>query len=84
MPMIPKVPKGPGSFTKFQRSHAETQKQAQPTRPQLPRDKTAGGRPIYASGEMPKGGYHSMWTFSGAVDTKDSRTAPKAPGKRIY
>lgn len=84
MPMKPKVPKGPGSMTVFRRSSAVNQQQAQATRPQLPRDHSQGGRPIYASGEMPKGGYQSMWTFNGSVDTKDSRTAPKAPGRKVY
>ena len=80
--LTPKVPKGPGQFTKFQRSGNENQQIAQAVRPQLPRDKTSEGRPTYASGEMPKGGYQSMWTFDGRSDTKNSPTTK--PGQKVY
>ena len=81
--MKPNVPKGPGQMTKFQRSHNENQQVAQAVRPQLPRDKTNEGRPTFASGELPKGGYQSMWTFNGgAIDTKNSPTTK--PGGKVY
>jgi len=52
-------------------------------RPQLPRDKSANGRPIFNSGELPKGGYQSMWGFGAdPTNTKDSPTTK--PGRKIY
>ena len=83
MELKPKTPKGPGQMTKFQRSHNENQQVAQAVRPQLPRDKSGEGRPIYASGELPKGGYQSIWAFgNNPLDTKQSPTTK--PGKKVY
>jgi len=78
----PKTGKGPGTPTKFQRSSFQNQQVAQATRPQLPRDVYGDGRPTYASGEMPKGGYQAMWTFCGSNQTKNSPTTK--PGKKVY
>jgi hypothetical protein len=75
--------KGAGQATKFKRSETDNQQVAQAVRPQLPRDKTSGGRPIYTSGELPKGGYQSMWGFGAdPTNTKDSPTTK--PGRKIY
>ena len=82
MELKPKTPKGPGQMTKFQRSSADNQQIAQAVRPQLPRDAYGEGRPTYASGELPKGGYQSMWTFGGSTDTKRSPTTK--PGLKVY
>lgn len=79
--MMPKTLKGSSSMVKFKQSEGR-QQVPQATRPQLPRDKTAGGRPIFASGELPKGGFQSMWRFNGAGDTKHSPTTK--PGGKIY
>ena len=83
MELKPKTPKGPGQMTKFQRSHADNQQIAQAVRPQLPRDAYGEGRPTYASGELPKGGYQSMWTFGNdPMNTKKSPTTK--PGLKVY
>ena len=81
--LTPKVPKGPGSFTKFQMSQKDTQERPQAIRPQLPRDSVANGRPVHASGEMPKGGFQSIWAFGrNPTNTKESPTTK--PGKKVY
>jgi hypothetical protein len=49
----------------------------------LPRDNSQNGRPIFTSGELPKGGYQSMWGFGdNPTNTKDSPTTK--PGRKIY
>lgn len=79
----PSVARGPGHFTKFQRSDSENQEVAQSVRPQLPRDKTSHGRPVFNSGELPKGGFQSMWGFGKTpLNTKDSPTTK--PGRKVY
>ena len=81
--LTPKVPKGPGSFTKFKMSSHTLQENPRAVRPQLPRDMVADGRPVYASGEMPKGGFQSIWAFGrNPTDTKHSPTTK--PGKKVY
>ena len=83
MELKPKTPKGPGQMTKFQRSSADNQQIAQAVMPQLPRDAYGEGRPTYASGELPKGGYQSMWTFGNdPLNTKKSPTTK--PGLKVY
>jgi hypothetical protein len=79
----PTTSKAAGQTTKFKRSAEDNQQVAQAVRPQLPRDKSANGRPIYTSGELPKGGYQSMWGFGNdPMNTKDSPTTK--PGRKIY
>ena len=75
--------KGAGQATKFKRSQDDNQQVAQAVRPQLPRDKSANGRPIYNSGELPKGGYQSMWGF-GDNPTETKRSPTTKPGGKIY
>jgi hypothetical protein len=55
---------------------------AKSVRPQLPRDGSAGKKPYHEMGEMPHGGYQSMWNFSGNNSTKESPT--DKPGKKVY
>jgi hypothetical protein len=79
----PTTTKAAGQATKFKRSETDNQQVAQAVRPQLPRDKSANGRPIFNSGELPKGGYQSMWGFGAdPTNTKDSPTTK--PGRKIY
>ena len=66
-----------------QRPHDVNQQIAKSTRPQLPRD---GSRDMqrWEPGQLPKGGYRSVFDFSGEplYDTKHSPT--QAPGKKVY
>jgi hypothetical protein len=79
----PTTGRGAGTPVKFKRSQDDNQQIAQAVRPQLPRDKSANGRPIFSSGELPKGGYQSMWGFGAdPTNTKDSPTTK--PGRKIY
>jgi hypothetical protein len=79
----PKTSKGDGQATRFVHSREDRQEVPQATRPQLPRDHTAGGLPIYTSGAMPKGGFQSIWGFGdNPTDTKNSPTTK--PGRKIY
>lgn len=80
--MKPKVPKGPGVHTVFQRHQHHNQQVAQAVRPPLPRDGFQDGRPTFASGELPKGGYQSTWAFGWDGQTKKSPTG-KA-GVKVY
>jgi hypothetical protein len=52
-------------------------------RPQLPSDITAGGDPYYKSGTLPKGGFQSMWCFSGSGDRKNSPTDTVKGQKKV-
>lgn len=75
--------KGAGTPVKFQRSQEDNEKIAEPYRPQLPRDGSQDGRPTFKSGELPKGGYQSVWAFGdNPTDTKNSPTTK--PGRKIY
>jgi len=69
---------------KHKRPSDVNQQIAKSVRPQLPRDGSAGGKPTHRSGELPKGGYQSIWSFRGN-DTKDSSTSKpgNAGGGRI-
>jgi hypothetical protein len=53
-------------------------------RPQLPSDITAGGDQYYKSGTLPKGGFQSMWCFSGSGDRKNSPTDMVKGQKKVY
>jgi hypothetical protein len=53
-------------------------------RPQLPSDMSAGGDPYYKSGTLPKGGFQSMWCFSGSSDRKNSPTDMVKGQKKVY
>jgi len=53
-------------------------------RRQLPSDITAGGDPYYKSGTLPKGGFQSMWCFSGSRDRKNSPTDMVKGQKKVY
>jgi hypothetical protein len=79
----PRISKQAGQSTQLKHSQSDPQEQAQVVRPQLPRDYSAGGVPIYTSGTMPKGGFQSIWGFGdNRMNTKDSPTTK--PGKKIY
>ncbi len=47
---------------------------AKSVRPQLPRDGSADGKNYRNSGQLPRGGYTSVWNFNGNTNTKDSST----------
>jgi hypothetical protein len=53
-------------------------------RPQMPTDMTSGGNPYYKSGSLPKGGFQSMWCFSGSGDRKNSPTDTVKGQKKVY
>ena len=68
---------------KFQRDHSLNQQVAKSVRPQLPRDGHQDGRAYWQSGELPKGGYNSMWCFGD--DHKDTKNSPtRGDGKKVY
>jgi hypothetical protein len=63
--------------------HGDVNQQiAKSVRPQLPRDGSSGKPANYKIGDLPYGGYQSMWNFSGNDSTKDSPT--DKPGKKVY
>jgi len=71
------------SKREHQRPHDLNQQIAKSTRPQLPRD---GSRDMmrWEPGQLPKGGYRSVFDFSGTptYDTKHSPT--EGAGKKVY
>jgi hypothetical protein len=71
------------SKREHQRPHDLNQQIAKSTRPQLPRD---GSRDMqrWEPGQLPKGGYRSIFDFSGTpeYDTKHSPTS--GGGKKVY
>jgi hypothetical protein len=79
----PRISKQGGQSTPLLHSREEPQERAQAVRPSLPRDHNTGVNVVYSSGVMPKGGFQSVWGFSGDVtNTKQSPTTK--PGKKIY
>jgi len=69
--------------SEVRRTDPESQQQyARAQRPQVPQDATTGGRPYHQSGQMPKGGFTSIWCFDGSTDTRKSSTT--RPGKKVY
>ena len=66
-----------------QRPHDVNQQIAKSTRPQLPRD---GSKDMqrWQPGQLPKGGYRSVFDFSGTpeYDTKHSPT--RGAGSKVY
>jgi hypothetical protein len=60
---------------KIKRPSDVNQQIAKSTRPQLPRDGSANGNNKHDSGQLPKGGYTSVWRFDGNRNTKDSSTS---------
>jgi len=69
--------------SKHQRPHEVNQQIAKSTRPQLPRDGTMGAE-RWIPGTLPKGGFRSVFDFSGtpSYDTKKSPTS--GAGKKVY
>jgi hypothetical protein len=71
------------SKREHQRPHDLNQQVAKSTRPQLPRD---GSRDMqrWEPGQLPKGGYRSVFDFSGTpeYDTKHSPTS--GGGSKVY
>ena len=80
-------PKTTGSSggTPHKRPSEQNQQVAKSTRPQLPRDGSAGGLNTTLTGKMPAG-YTSVWNFDGNRNTKDSATTKpgNAGGKDIF
>jgi len=65
-----------------QRDHESNQQIATAIRPQLPRDGSAG-MTKWKPGELPKGGYRSMFDFAeGSYNTKLSPSGAKE--KKVY
>ena len=66
-----------------QRPHDINQQIAKSTRPQLPRDGSKGME-RWEPGQLPKGGYRSIFDFSGTpkYDTKHSPTS--GGGGKVY
>ena len=69
-------------FKKHQRPHDENQQIGKATRPQLPRDGSSHGMNHTEPGNLPKGGYTSVWNFNGNTDTKKSPTS--GGGRKVY
>lgn len=71
------------SKREHQRPHDLNQQVAKSVRPQLPRDGSAGAA-RWEPGQLPKGGYRSIFDFSGTptYDTKHSPTS--GGGKKVY
>ena len=71
------------SKREHQRPHDLNQQVAKSVRPQLPRDGSAGAA-RWEPGKLPKGGYRSMFDFSGTpeYDTKHSPTS--GAGSKVY
>ena len=71
------------SKREHQRPHDLNQQVAKSTRPQLPRDGSPG-MTRWEPGQLPKGGYRSVFDFSGTpeYDTKHSPTS--GGGKKVY
>jgi hypothetical protein len=75
----PKIP----SNRPHQRDHDLNQQTSTAVRPPIPRDATSH-MTRWQPGEMPKGGYRSVFDFSstGTLDTKNSPT--EGGGKKVY
>ena len=71
------------SKREHQRPHDLNQQVAKSTRPQLPRDGSPG-MTRWEPGQLPKGGYRSVFDFSGTpeYDTKQSPTS--GGGSKVY
>jgi len=71
------------SKREHQRPHDLNQQVAKSVRPQLPRDGSAGAA-RWEPGQLPKGGYRSVFDFSGTpeYDTKHSPTS--GGGSKVY
>lgn len=71
------------SKREHQRPHDLNQQVAKSVRPQLPRDGSAGAA-RWEPGKLPKGGYRSVFDFSGTpeYDTKHSPTS--GAGSKVY
>ena len=71
------------SKREHQRPHDLNQQIAKSVRPQLPRDGSAGAA-RWEPGQLPKGGYRSVFDFSGTpeYDTKHSPT--RGAGSKVY
>ena len=71
------------SKREHQRPHELNQQVAKSVRPQLPRDGSAGAA-RWEPGQLPKGGYRSVFDFSGTptYDTKHSPTS--GGGSKVY
>jgi hypothetical protein len=71
------------SKREHQRPHDLNQQVAKSTRPQLPRDGSPG-MTRWEPGQLPKGGYRSVFDFSGTpeYDTKHSPTS--GGGSKVY
>jgi len=84
MSLKPKTTGSSGN-TPHKRSSENNQQVAKSTRPQLPRDGSAGGLNTTLTGKMPAG-YTSVWNFDGNRNTKDSATTKpgNAGGKDIF
>jgi hypothetical protein len=70
---------------KIKRPSDVNQQIAKSVRVQLPRDGSKDGNNQWQSGQLPKGGYTSVWRFDGNRNTKDSSTSKpgNAGGGRI-
>jgi hypothetical protein len=59
-----------------------SQKWSKPVRPQRPTDATQGGPIDWQPGQMPIGGFRSVFKFSDTQSTKISNTGK--PGRKVY
>jgi hypothetical protein len=60
------------------------QKWAKPVRPQTPRDNSQMGEPRWTPGTMPKGGFRSVFDFSGGESCSTKISNTDKPGRKVY
>ena len=66
-----------------QRPHEMNQQLGVATRPQLPRDVT-GHQVNWQPGTLPKGGYRSMFDFSGNEPLNTKKSPTRGGGRGVY
>ena len=66
-----------------QRPHEQNQQIAKSVRPQLPRDGTAD-MTRWQPGELPKGGFRSVFDFSGTPTYNTKKSPTSGGGGKVY
>ena len=71
------------SNSHHQRPHEVNQQIAKSTRPQLPRDGSVG-QERWTPGTVPKGGFRSVFDFSGTPSYNTKKSPTSGGGKKVY
>ena len=69
--------------SKHQRPSEVNQQIAKSTRPQLPRDGSIG-QERWTPGQLPKGGFRSVFDFSGTPTYNTKKSPTSGSGKKVY